>query len=158
MIPNPNNGYIPTKGEKVRIIGACHPMCLNYIVEVVNVHKMDGEWFFENKYVKQPDYIEAIQRADLGGDIMYSGGLLGGVEPVGEPKPTDIDVTMDGWFNKNYGKKIHLSVSDSGIEHTYLGDLILNDPNAVLLNIKIEGRLCGTLNILKEFITKLRLA
>ena len=70
-VPNPNNGYIPKIGEKVRIIGACHSNFLGKIVEVTKVYKVDGVWFFEEKH-------------NDGEELFYSGGVLGGVEKIQE--------------------------------------------------------------------------
>jgi hypothetical protein len=32
-----NNGFIPKVGDKVKIIGNCHPKCLGKIVEVTGI-------------------------------------------------------------------------------------------------------------------------
>lgn len=71
LIPNPHNGYVPKVGERVRIIGACHPRCLGKVAEVTAVYEHDGEQWYECKLYYA-----------LTGEVCYSGGLLGGVEPA----------------------------------------------------------------------------
>jgi hypothetical protein len=68
MIPNPDNGYVPKVGEKVKVVGGCHPRMLGRVVEVTAVNR--AIWWAEIKYT------------DDQGEEFYTGGLLGGLEPI----------------------------------------------------------------------------
>lgn len=70
-IANPHNGYVPALNEVVRIIGACHPYVLGMLAQVVRV----GNDYYESCML---DYI------DNPNEVIYSGGELGGLEPVDE--------------------------------------------------------------------------
>lgn len=66
-IPNPHNGYVPRAGEKVRVVGACHPRLLNQVVEVMEV----GEDYCTTRHFGED------------GEFRYSMGELGGLAPLG---------------------------------------------------------------------------
>lgn len=71
-VPNPNNSYIPKVGERVRIIGACHPRSLGKVCEVTDVG-FDEErkvWWYGSKHLSH-----------CHGEL-FSSGDLGGVEPA----------------------------------------------------------------------------
>lgn len=76
---NPNNGFIPKVGDKVRLVGACHPHALNKVVEVTAVFEDEGKWWFESKHYSK----------DFKGEFVYSSGILGGVEKVSDEIPID---------------------------------------------------------------------
>jgi hypothetical protein len=66
---NPQNGYIPRPREYVRLVGACHPRSLGQIVLVTKVYEDEDGWWFESSHQER-------------GEVLYSSGILGGVEPV----------------------------------------------------------------------------
>jgi len=66
---NPQNDYIPREGEYVRLVGACHPRGYKKVVRVTKVFEDSDDWWFESCHEER-------------GEVLYSGGLLGGVEPV----------------------------------------------------------------------------
>jgi hypothetical protein len=70
-IPNPYNNYIPKVGERVRLIGACHPRGLGKVVEVTDVGEDEDGWWFASKHKDARD-----------GQDRFSSGELGGVEPA----------------------------------------------------------------------------
>jgi len=66
---NPENGYIPKENEYVRLVGACHPRSLGRIVRVTRVFEDFDGWWFESCHQER-------------GEVLYSSGVLGGVEPL----------------------------------------------------------------------------
>lgn len=69
-VANPHNGFIPVIGQKVRVVGACHPGMVGKEAEVVAVYDSEEGKFAEIKYVDE--YLGEL----------YTGGLLGGLEPA----------------------------------------------------------------------------
>ena len=66
---NQGNGFVPAPGEYVRVVGACHPRSYGRIVLVTSVGEdADGPW-----------YASCYEER---GEVLYSGGVLGAVEPV----------------------------------------------------------------------------
>lgn len=92
-IPNPQNGYIPYVGERVRIIGACHPRCLGKVVEVTAIYQhktMDSdEWFFEEKHIGACPNPNECDGELCGKTAVHGGGVIGGLEHVGDDTPID---------------------------------------------------------------------
>lgn len=70
---NLNNGYIPKVGERVRVMGHCHPRCLGKVVEVSDVKE---------------NYYESWHYDAVHGKV-FSGGELGSLEAV--PPETEVD-------------------------------------------------------------------
>ena len=68
-----NNGFRPKKHQKCRIVGRCHPRCVNKVVLVTDV---DGD-FYQCMYY------------NLEGEERHGGGLLGGLEPMPDNTPID---------------------------------------------------------------------
>lgn len=75
-IPNPHNSYIPQVGDRVRIIGGCHPRCLGKVCEVTAVYcdQDDNRWYYEEKHYCAHPHMK--------GEVVIGGGLLGGLEPA----------------------------------------------------------------------------
>ncbi len=71
-VPNPRNGYVPTVGERVRVVGNCHPQLVGREVEVVQVYGTD---WADIKYALEDDL------------VLISGGELGGLEPLALSQP-----------------------------------------------------------------------
>ncbi|RJQ25046.1 hypothetical protein C4577_06585 [Candidatus Parcubacteria bacterium] len=74
-IPNPRNNFVPKVGDKVRIIGGCHPRALGKVVLVYEL-VVEDNWY--GSLHIDPFYGE-----------VYSGGELGGLEPVSQDTPID---------------------------------------------------------------------
>jgi hypothetical protein len=64
-----NNGFRPTVGQKVKVVGNCHPRMLGKIVEVT---------FVDDESVESKFY------DDLVGEEVFTSGKHGGFEPVTE--------------------------------------------------------------------------
>ncbi len=67
MIPNPLNDYVPRVGDKVRIIGNCHERLLNKIVTITQVYGVFYECTYFDDRIKE---------------VVFTGGELGGLEPI----------------------------------------------------------------------------
>jgi hypothetical protein len=75
MIPNPNNDFVPTVGQTVRVVGGCHPRLLGKVGRVTLVD-LKARW------------VEFCYTNDKGEEL-FTGGLLGGVEPFEENEMRD---------------------------------------------------------------------
>lgn len=64
-----NNGYRPSVGEKVKVVGNCHPRLLGKVVEVTFV----DDTSVESKYFD-----------DLLGEEVFTSGMHGGFESLKE--------------------------------------------------------------------------
>lgn len=60
-----DNGFRPMKGERVRVIGNCHPKLVNKIVDVVDVYEDGATLGYEDE-----------------GEYVTTAGMHGGLEPL----------------------------------------------------------------------------
>lgn len=63
-IANPKNGFVPVVGQKVKVIGNCHPRLFGKIAEVIDVDEGSA----------------CIRYLDDDGELMTTSGELGGLE------------------------------------------------------------------------------
>ncbi len=74
--PDMDNGFRPVKGQKVRIVGRCHPRLLNKVVLVTSVDEEGTTLYYDTD--------DTDERG------RYTWGQHGGLEPVDDSVPCDV--------------------------------------------------------------------
>ena len=79
-VANPNNDFLPSVGQWVKIVGACHPRLLGAVVYVDSVEWDEEEqtWFIGLRYYEE---------GGTWAGWMYTSGVYGGLEPYDGPIP-----------------------------------------------------------------------
>jgi hypothetical protein len=72
--PDMDNGFRPSRGQKVRVVGRCHPRIYNKVVRVSDVDDEGTTIYYDT----------------TDGEGAYTWGRYGGLEPVDESTPCDV--------------------------------------------------------------------